>query len=249
MTQGNQTGWTLGFQFSMPIGFRSARAQVRNIELRLAKSRELLSVQELEISHELAQAVQQLAANYATAQSNFYRQAAAKRRLKLFEAELEAGTTTYDLVLRAQASLADAETAYYTSLVQYNKAITDVYFRKGMLLEHDNVHLAESDWTPQAYNEALRRAQDRSHAINNRLLHTEPEEFVLPGYTSEIEMPVPAGTPGDGARPDSKGVPPAPAASSHREPVPVPDGFRPSQQSAGPAISAPERSQSIGPSR
>ena len=45
MYQANPAGWNLGFQMSMPIGFRAAEAQVRNLELQLAKARAALAKQ------------------------------------------------------------------------------------------------------------------------------------------------------------------------------------------------------------
>ncbi len=163
---GGQTGWGAGFQFNMPLGLRNALAQVRNYELRVAKAREVLGQQELEVHHELAQSFQNLAWRYKTAQTNFNRRRAAVRQLEALEAEYKAGTKTLDLLLQAQTRLATAETAYYTSLVNYNKALSDLHFRKGTLLENDNVHLSEGLWTPEAYKDALRRAWARSHAMN-----------------------------------------------------------------------------------
>ena len=181
LTQGDQTGWGLGFEFLLPIGLRQQHAQVRNIELRLARAREGLAMQEREVAHELAAAFQTLAAQHEIAETNFARMIAARRRVELFEAQLEAGTATLDLVLRAQASLANAERAFYTAVVQYNQAITAYHYANGRLLEFNNVHLAEGPWSPEAYDQALRRAWHRSHAIENNLLDTEPEPFVVPG--------------------------------------------------------------------
>ena len=69
----NQTGYTLGFQFTMPLGFRQALSQARNYELRLAKAKEALAQQELEVCHELTTTFQNMAWRYQTAQSNFNR--------------------------------------------------------------------------------------------------------------------------------------------------------------------------------
>jgi len=182
ITQNDQTSWDLGFEFTMPIGFRSAKAQVRNIELRLAKARDILSAQELEVSHQLATAFQNLAVQYVTAKDNINRRRAALRRVELNAAEVRAGTKTLDLLLRAQASLADAEVAYYRSLVGYNKAITELQFSTGMLLDHNNVQLAEGDWSPEAYRQALRSAWARTHAIDAPMMKTEPEDFVGGGF-------------------------------------------------------------------
>lgn len=184
LTQGSQTGWNLGFVFSVPVGFRSAHAQVRNYELRLAKAREVLAVEELDISHELAVAFQNLAANFVAAQSNLNRRLAAERRVDIFEKKREFGEVTADPVLRAQRSLANAETEYFTSLIRYNQSIAELHYRKGTLLESNNVFLAEENWTPAAYYDALRRAWARSHAIDHPRLETEPLEFVSPSSSA-----------------------------------------------------------------
>ena len=60
LARGDLTGWNLGLQFSMPIGFRQARAQLHNTELQLVKARATLSAQELDISHELAETIQKI---------------------------------------------------------------------------------------------------------------------------------------------------------------------------------------------
>ncbi len=178
LLQGNQTGWSLGFEFALPLGLRSAHAQVRNLELRLTKARKVLTAQKMDISHELGDAFQALAEQYVTAQSNFERSRAAAERVQNFAFALEGGGKTYDDLLRAQASLAQSEVAYYTSLIGYNQAINFVHFTKGTLLERNNVYLSEGEWTPEAYVHSMRRAWARSHAMDVSHLHTEPEEFV-----------------------------------------------------------------------
>ncbi len=213
MTNGNYTGWNLGFEFQMPLGFRAAHAQVRNIELRLVKSRDILQAQEIDISHEVAQDFQNLAVQYTTARSNFNRYLAAKQRVELFRAEVEAGTKTFDVLLRALASQAEAEVAYYRSLTDYNKAIVALHFHKGTLLLYDSVWLSESDWTPEAYCDALRHAWARTHAIDDPNVETEPEEFVAqPGWAAQ-EFSTPNNLPPEPAVPYETEVelPPRPA--------------------------------------
>ena len=109
LAEADQTGWTAGFQFSMPIGFRAAWSQVRQYEIRIAKAREGLSVQEMEVAQELAVAFQNVAVNYQTAQSYFNRRVATERKLALYEYQYEVGTTTLSFVLTAQSNLASAE--------------------------------------------------------------------------------------------------------------------------------------------
>ncbi|MGI9326637.1 MAG: hypothetical protein ACR2PZ_15565, partial [Pseudomonadales bacterium] len=54
-----------------------------------------------------------------------------------------------------------AESAYYRSLVDYNRAIMRIHFRKGSLLEYNGVYLAEGPWPGKAKFDALRRARQR----------------------------------------------------------------------------------------
>jgi len=185
VTANKQTGWSTGLVMQLPIGLRSAKAQVQNIELRLAKARDVLSAQELEIAHEVGNAFQELAEKYMTAQTYFNRREAAKDRAELFEKKFRVGTQTLDLLLRAQSSLADAEVAYFRSLVAYSQAIANLHYRQGTLLPFNNVFMAEGEWDPEAYYDAYRRAKSRTYAFDaSNLKHTEPAEFVEASFDS-----------------------------------------------------------------
>lgn len=216
MTNGNYTGWSLGVEFQMPLGFRQAHAQVRNIELRLAKARDTLQAQEIDVSHEVAQDFQNIAVQYTTAQSNFNRFRAAQQRVQLFRAEVEAGTKTFDVLLRALGSQAEAEVAYFRSLTEYNKAIVALHYHKGTLLPYDDVWLGESDWTPEAYRDSLRHAWARTHGHDAPHLDTEPAEFVAqPGWHAQ-ENAAPSGTPPEPVEPHETEVelPPRPVPAT-----------------------------------
>lgn len=180
----NLTGWTAGLQFAMPLGLRTARMQLHNIELQLVKARAILHAQEQDISHDLATAVQNITANYKIAQTQLDRKIAAVKRVQATTALYEVGArdeqnqgVTLDLVLRAQASSAAAEVAYFNALINYNKAITEYHWRRGMLLEVDGIHLSEAEWDEQAKEDALRRAWERSYGKPAEYLETEPAEF------------------------------------------------------------------------
>lgn len=180
----NLTGWTAGLQFSMPLGLRTARMQLHNIEMQLVKARAGLSAQEQDISHDLAESVQRIDAAYKVAQTQLDRKIAAVKRVEATMALYEVGArdeqnqgVTLDLVLRAQASNAAAEIAYFNSLVAYNKAITEFHWRRGMLLEVDGIHLSEGEWDERAKEDALKRAWERSYGKPAEYLETQPEEF------------------------------------------------------------------------
>jgi len=214
LTAANQNGFTTGFQFAMPFGFRQARSQVRNYELRLAKAKAVLEQQELEICHELTTTFQNMAWRFQTAQSNYNRWQIAEAQIAGRENRYRTGVPGIDTSVLLQQWLttrtdaATAEVTFYTSVIEYQKALTDLHFRKGTLLELNNVHLAEGTWTPEAYDNALRRACARSYAMDAPdfdPVHTEPPVFDRKGMIPGIDM-IDAGQPAAGDPNDPQGV-------------------------------------------
>ncbi|MSR57372.1 MAG: TolC family protein [Planctomycetaceae bacterium] len=251
---GAQRGWTMGLQFNLPLGLRSALSQVRNYELQVAKAREVLAYQEMEICHELTTTFQNLAWRYQTAQTNFNRWQIAEAQVPGRENRYKTGvpgidtSVLLDQWLQARRRAATAEVTFYTSVIEYNKVLNDLRFRKGTLLEDNNVHLQEGAWTPEAYKDALRRAWARTFAIDafeNDPVHAEPENFqrnsgdigVLefmgsqqssadPTFDSMLppESPEPEGIRGRGTPltfPAPPAVPPAPAAEGDAASLPA----------------------------
>src|SRR5262249_55499015 len=68
LTDGHFQEWQLGFNFSMPLGFRQQMVTVRNVQLQIARERTRLEEQELELSHALTEAVRNLEFQYVIAQ-------------------------------------------------------------------------------------------------------------------------------------------------------------------------------------
>lgn len=201
LTTGRFEEWQFGLTFNMPIGFRQALAAVRNAQLLLARERAVLQDEELEISHQLADAVRNVDRYYGLAQTNFNRRVAAERNVDAVKAAYDTGTVTLDLVLDAQRRLADAENSYYRSLADYMLAIRDVHLRKGSLLEYNGVMLAEGPWPAKAYFDAMRRARERDAAHYIDYGFTLPrvmsrgkyQQFIHDGTGALQGTPVPAG--------------------------------------------------------
>ena len=175
LTGGEFQEWQLGLQFSLPIGFRKALTTVRNHQLLLAHERALLKDMELEVSHQLGDAVRDVDLNYELAESNFNRRKAAQDQVDAVAAIYDVGKTTFDQLLEAQRLRAEAESAYYRSLIDYNRAIMRLHYRKGSLLEYNGVYLAEGPWPGKAYFDALRRARQRDAALNIDYGYTRPD--------------------------------------------------------------------------
>jgi outer membrane protein TolC len=165
LTTGDFQEWQLGLQLSMPIGFRRELSGVRHHELLIARERALLQDLELEISHQLGESIREVDLNYGLSQTNFNRRVASEKEVQAVDAAYKADRVTLDLLLDAQRRRAEAESAYYRSLIDYNKAIMNVHYRKGSLLDYNGVYLAEGPWPGKAYFDALREARKRDASM------------------------------------------------------------------------------------
>ncbi len=165
LTGGKYQSWHLGLNLTVPLGFRKELSGVRHAQLNLARERAMLQEEELELSHQLANAFRSLDRHYVLLQTNFNRRAAAEKQVDAVAAAYETETVTLDLLLDAQRRLAQAELAMYGSLTEYAVSIAQVHFRKGSLLEYNGVYLAEGPWPGKAYFDAHRRARQRDASI------------------------------------------------------------------------------------
>jgi len=190
MTGGDLTTWGVGLEMSIPLGLRQARSQARNYELQLSRANAVLAAQERSIAHDISIAMQEVSAAWRAAESNYNRVQAAEERVRLLKAEQDIGTLTLDLVLRAQASLAEAEAAYFRQVVAYNKAITSLNLASGNLLETNGVWLAEGGWAPEAYSDARLRALARTHGLDDPNVEAAPTEFAVKRRAGVVEREV-----------------------------------------------------------
>jgi hypothetical protein len=129
---------------------------------------------ELEISHQLGDAIRDIDLNYGLTQTNFNRRVAAEAEVSAVQAQYQFQQVTLDLLLDAQRRRAEAESAYYRSLVDYNRAIMNVHYRKGSLLDYDGVYLAEGPWPAKAYFDAVRQARKRDAGLYMDYGYTRP---------------------------------------------------------------------------
>jgi outer membrane protein TolC len=237
LTSGQFQDWQLGLQLSMPIGYRQELSGVRHHELLLARDRAILQDLELEVSHQLGDAIRDLDLFYVQTGTNFNRRLAAETEVATVRASYEVGRVTLDLLLDAQRRRAEAESAYYRSLVDYNKAIMNVHYRKGSMLDYDGVYLAEGEWPGKAYFDALRQARKRDAGLYLNYGYTRPRVLsrgpVQQGSTEGCET----GAPYDGRQ----GVAPTPAETTTPEETVVPGEALPAPGNT-PPMSAPSES-------
>ncbi len=217
MTSGNFQEWQLGVECTAPLGFRQGHVAVRNAELLLARERAILEEQKREIVHDLSAAFADVDRTYVVSQTNYNRQLAAREQLRALEAVYEDAdenekTRLLDLLLDAQRRLADAESQFYRSRIEYTLAVKDVHLQKGSLLDYNEVFLAEGPWPGKAYLDACRRERLRSAPLGQIDYRLARGPVVSQGpYPQDIGEPA------------TETVMPIPAASeSHGEGVPTP---------------------------
>ena len=70
--------------------------------------------------------------------------------------------------MEAQRRRAESQANFFRTLLDYQRAITQVHSRKGSLLEYNNVYLQEGPWPAKAKFDAhrLARQRDAGHYIN-----------------------------------------------------------------------------------
>jgi outer membrane protein TolC len=243
--------WQAGAQFLMPIGFRRELSTVRNFQLQLARERSRLQDEEMEVSHALVEAVRNVDTNFALSQTNFNRRVASERQVEAVQAAYDAGTVTLDQLLDAQRRRADAESAYYRAVVDYNRSIAQLHYRKGSLLEYNGVFLAEGPWPGKAYFDSYRRARQRDASLFLDYGHSRPGVFSRGPITQNFEG-IGAGTaveqlsPRDPATAEEVQAPAAKPASDSKAPasrnpleeVPTPSPLPVPPTPAGPAAAA-----------
>lgn len=174
---GQYQEYRAGAELNIPIGFRRELAGVRYTQLLICREKARLEDSELEVSHQLTDAVQGLEANYVLAQTHFNRWVAAQKEVEAFTAIYESGTgrQTLDLLLEAQRRRAEAEIQFHRALTDYTLAISNVHFLKGSLLEMNNLYLAEGPWPGKAYFDAERTARQVDASPKRRYGYTAPD--------------------------------------------------------------------------
>ncbi len=157
--EGDLQEWQVGAQLVTPIGNRIGHVAVRNAELQVQRERAVYREQELQISHELAAAFTELDRAYALSRTTYNRRLAAYERLEAVRIKYEAGEVLLQFVLDAQRLAAEADAAYYRSLVEYSLAVASLHVAEGTYLSYLGVYLAEGPWSAQAQRSAAEQAR------------------------------------------------------------------------------------------
>lgn len=223
---GQFTDWTLGVNFAVPLGLRTARAQLRQRELIIARDRANLDQGLHAASHFLATTLRSLDQQYDQYLAFKEAQEAARENLDVQLAAFRANLVNYIPVLLAITDWGNAISSEAASLAQYNTLLADLELQTGTILETHGVRFYEERYgtvgplskqvfypqsTPQTPNYDRYPQGDRP--AENAFQLENPADFQRIGPQRLEELPRP------GTRPE---VPPPPPPGQFNLPAPPP---------------------------
>lgn len=141
---GDYTGWELGVTFSVPLGLRSERANLRRQELIVTRDRANLQQGLHNAVHTLATSYRNL--DWYFEQYRAYQEARLAARLNLDRqlADFRAGRQTIFLnVLQAITNWGNSVSSEAEALVQYNIELANLSVETGTILEAHGIRFAE----------------------------------------------------------------------------------------------------------
>jgi outer membrane protein TolC len=140
---GQFTDWTLGVNFSVPLGLRKERAGLRKAELIVQRDRANLDQGLHSAAFSLAESVRNLAQFWEQYLAFKETNAAARINLEVQLAQFKAGRGDYVNVLLAIADWGNAVSAEAQSLTQYNTELANLERETGTILDTHGVKFFE----------------------------------------------------------------------------------------------------------
>lgn len=196
---GDFADWNLGLTLSMPLGFRMEHAAVRFARLQLAQSYYLLQDAEQRTIRALSREYQKMNEWYSLIEARRAERKAYADSVEARFREFAVGKTTVaDFLLEAQRRLATAQVKEYEAIAEYNISLASFEYRKGNILKHNNVVIAEGNLPVCAEVRAVDHEQERAKA---HILRERPSPIQTParmtGQTNglPLRLEVPANVP------------------------------------------------------
>lgn len=159
------TDWSLGVNFSVPLGLRRERAVLRQLRLILRRDRANLDQALLQMQHQLALNVRNLDQFYAQYERFQAVRRAARRNLEQQLAQYNAGIVQFIVVLQAIVDWGNSVSSEAQALTNYNIELARLERQSGTILESHGVFFFEERfraigplgrWGPEAcYPESL----------------------------------------------------------------------------------------------
>jgi outer membrane protein TolC len=143
-TNGSEyTDWSVGVNFSVPLGLRQGRAAVRQQEFIIARDRANLDQGLHNAVHELATGVRGQAETFEQYKARAEAREAARINLDQQTAEFRSGRAIFLNVLEAITDWGNAVSAEALALTRYNTELANLERTTGTILETHGIHFYE----------------------------------------------------------------------------------------------------------
>ena len=180
---GQYTDWTLGVNFSVPIGLRQSRATLRRQELIVARDRANLQQGLHNAAHVLASNLRSLALSYEQFEAYQEARVAARFNLEQQMAQYRSERVIFLNVLQAITDWGNAVSAEAASLTQYNVQLANLERQTGTILETHGITLYEERWG--SIGPLGRRGREAFYPAEMRPTNNEPR---YPGGDTPAEQ-------------------------------------------------------------
>jgi outer membrane protein TolC len=140
---GQFTDWTVGLNFSVPLGLRQGRAQIRQQTLIIERDQENLKQTLHNAAHTLAVVTRDLANSYEQFLAYRETRSAALDNLRVQIEQFRAQRTIYLNVLQALSDWGNAVLSETQSLTNYNVALASLEQQTGTILESHGLYFYE----------------------------------------------------------------------------------------------------------
>jgi outer membrane protein TolC len=137
--------WSIGLNFSYPLGNRAAENDYRKSRLKTEQTALQIKSLEAGATTDVLAAIRGIATGYKQIEVAERGRAYAEERLKAFIRKNEVGLATTKDVLDVENDLAAAKNNQINALVSYNNAITLLWQLDGELLEREGIRVVEAD--------------------------------------------------------------------------------------------------------
>ena len=216
----DNTDWSLGVTFTVPLSLRESRARVRSQELLIAKDRANLRQSLHQIEHQLATVLRSVEQNLQQYEAFREARQASAFNVRAQRANIEAQRDTLLSELLAITDWANAVSAEAQSLTAYNAELANLELQSGTILETHGIRFVEERYgsigprgwcleETREYPKSLTpgqnspRYQELQQASEEAFeLNDFPRRNQIPGTKPEVP-PVPE-------MPDEDSVPPIP---------------------------------------
>jgi outer membrane protein TolC len=143
---GDNSSWTMGVNFSVPLSLRRSRAQVRNHELLIMKDRALIQQNLHQIEHLLATSLRTIDQSFLQYEAFRDARLAAVENRKVQQTRLSNGQRDFLDFLQAVTDLGNVIASEAQALSSYNTGLADLERQTGTILETHGIRFVEEQF-------------------------------------------------------------------------------------------------------